>query len=87
MQKGLRVITLQGAIEKSPILLSQYWKNVLYLYLLYKDNEPISFHHEGYIIFYSLLPEIIFNLNLKLSIPFPLDIIGGKKNEIEHLFR
>ena len=27
MQKGLRVITLQGAIEKSPILLSQYWKN------------------------------------------------------------
>ena len=29
MQKGLRVITLQGAIEKSPILLSQYWKNEL----------------------------------------------------------
>ena len=27
MQKGLRVITLQGAIEKNPILLSQYWKN------------------------------------------------------------
>ena len=27
MQKGLRVITLQGAIEKSPILLSQYWNN------------------------------------------------------------
>ena len=27
MQKGLRVTTLQGAIEKSPILLSQYWKN------------------------------------------------------------
>ena len=27
MQRGLRVITLQGAIEKSPILLSQYWKN------------------------------------------------------------
>ena len=27
MQKGLRVITLQGAIEKSPILLSQYWEN------------------------------------------------------------
>ena len=27
MQKGLRVITLQGAIEKSTILLSQYWKN------------------------------------------------------------
>ena len=27
MQKGLRVITLQGAIEKSLILLSQYWKN------------------------------------------------------------
>ena len=25
--KGLRVISLQGAIEKSPILLSQYWKN------------------------------------------------------------
>ena len=24
--KGLRVITLQGAIEKSPILLSQYSK-------------------------------------------------------------
>ena len=27
MQRGLRVITLQGAIEKSPILLSQYCKN------------------------------------------------------------
>ena len=27
MQKGLRVITLQGAIKKIPILLSQYWKN------------------------------------------------------------
>ena len=26
MQWGLRVITLQGAIEKSPILLSQYLK-------------------------------------------------------------
>ena len=29
MQKGLRVITLQGAIEKCPKLLSQYWKNEL----------------------------------------------------------
>jgi hypothetical protein len=29
MERGLRVITLQGAIEKSPILLSQYWKNEL----------------------------------------------------------
>ena len=27
MQRGLRVINLQRAIEKSPILLSQYWKN------------------------------------------------------------
>ena len=26
MQRGLRVITLQGAVEKSPILISQYWK-------------------------------------------------------------
>ena len=26
MQRGLRAITLQGAIEESPILLSQYWK-------------------------------------------------------------
>ena len=26
MQRGLRVITLEGAIEKNPILLSQYWK-------------------------------------------------------------
>ena len=25
-QKGLRVITLEKAIKKSPILLSQYWK-------------------------------------------------------------
>ena len=25
MQRGLRGITLQGALEKSPILLSQYW--------------------------------------------------------------
>ena len=29
MQRGLRVITLQGAIDKSPIFLSQYWKNEL----------------------------------------------------------
>ena len=27
MQRGLRLITLQGAIEKSPILLSLYLKN------------------------------------------------------------
>ena len=27
MQRGLRVITLQWAIEKSLLLLSQYWKN------------------------------------------------------------
>ena len=27
MKRGLKLITLQGAIEKSPILLSQYWKN------------------------------------------------------------
>ena len=27
MQKGLKLITLQGAIEKSQILLSQYSKN------------------------------------------------------------
>ena len=27
MQRGLGVITLQGVIEKSPILLSQYLKN------------------------------------------------------------
>ena len=26
-EKGLRVIPLQGEIEKSPILLAQYWKN------------------------------------------------------------
>ena len=26
MQRGLRLITLQRAIEKSPILLLQYWK-------------------------------------------------------------
>ena len=27
MQKGIKLITLQGAIENIPILLSQYWKN------------------------------------------------------------
>ena len=27
MQKGLRVMTLQGAIEKCPILLLKHWKN------------------------------------------------------------
>jgi hypothetical protein len=32
MQRGLRVITLQGLIEKSPILLSQYWKNYIHSY-------------------------------------------------------
>ena len=26
-ERRLRAITLQGAIEKSPIYLSQYWKN------------------------------------------------------------
>ena len=26
-QRRLRAITLQGALEKSPILISQYWKN------------------------------------------------------------
>jgi hypothetical protein len=26
MQRGLRLITLQGVIEKIPLLLSQYWK-------------------------------------------------------------
>ena len=26
MQRGFRMITLQRTIEKSPILLSQYWK-------------------------------------------------------------
>ena len=26
MQKGLRVLTLQGTLEKSLILLLQYWK-------------------------------------------------------------
>ena len=30
MQKGLSVLTLQGAIEKSLILLSQYWKIELF---------------------------------------------------------
>ena len=29
MQRGLRVITLQGAIEKSSIMLSQNWENEL----------------------------------------------------------
>ena len=29
MQEGLKLISLQGSIEKSPILLSQYWKNEL----------------------------------------------------------
>ena len=27
MQRGLKVITLQGAIKKTPILLSQFWKD------------------------------------------------------------
>ena len=27
MQRGLRVITAHGSIEKSPILISQYWIN------------------------------------------------------------
>ena len=31
MQRGLGVITLQGAIEKSPMLLSQYWKKIPFL--------------------------------------------------------
>ena len=29
MQRELIMITLRGAIEKSPIFLSQYWKNEL----------------------------------------------------------
>ena len=49
MQKGLRVITLQGAIEKSPILLSQYWKNqwfdgnIIISYFDGSNNIVISF--------------------------------------------
>ena len=27
IKQRLRVITLKGAVEKNPILLSQYWKN------------------------------------------------------------
>ena len=30
VQRGLRVITLQGAIKKSPILLSQYCKRIIW---------------------------------------------------------
>ena len=35
MQRGLRMITFQGAIEKRPILLSQYWKNEYFRYTAY----------------------------------------------------
>ena len=31
-QRRLRAITLQGAIEKSPILLLQYWQNKYWKY-------------------------------------------------------
>ena len=41
MQKGLKLISLQGAIEKSPILLSQYWKNE------WLDGNIIISHFDG----------------------------------------
>ena len=40
--KGLRMITLKGAIEKSPILLSQYWKNYYF-----KRVTKIISHFDG----------------------------------------
>ena len=43
MQRILRVITLQGAIEKSPILLLQYWK---YFHLIFFDNNSMYSIHE-----------------------------------------
>ena len=45
MQRGVRVIPLQGAIEKSPILLSQYGK------LDWLDGSIIISYFDGRIIF------------------------------------
>ena len=61
MQRGLRVFTLQGAIEKTPILLSQYWKNE------WLDGTTIISHFDGsnnifvdysFIILYFRHPEL-----------------------------
>ena len=48
MQRVLRVITLQGALKKSPILLSQYWKNE-------SNSTIIISHFSGTNIFYSCI--------------------------------
>ena len=54
MQRGLKVIALQGAVEKSPILLSQYWKfewldgTIIILYFggsntIFADCTPLTY--------------------------------------------
>ena len=45
MQRGLRVITLQGAIEKSPILLLQDWKKEWKNYFSH-SNILLQFTHK-----------------------------------------
>ena len=42
-QRILRVITLNGAIEKNPVLLVRYWKNLQFLNLFPILNVPILF--------------------------------------------
>ena len=55
MQTGLRVITLQGAIEKIPILLSQYWENEWLEYYFGGSNNifaDYNYHSKDFIVFY-----------------------------------
>ena len=55
MQRGLRVITFQGAIEKSPILLSQYWTN----YHFEREPKIISHYDGNNNIFADCIPSFI----------------------------
>ena len=62
MQRGLRVITLQGETEKSPILLSQYWKNDRL------DGTIIITHFDGS---NNILVDCIFLFGSGLAEPLP----------------
>ena len=66
MQRVLKVITLQGAIKKSPILLSQYWKFELYPFIL-SDNLLFELYHL-FLEFHG----IRYELRLFMAKAFPL---------------
>ena len=67
MQRGLRVITLQGAIKKSPILLSQFCKNEwLYGTIISSYFGGSNNNFADCTIYVSLFYNLLFYLNLYL---------------------